>query len=204
MSTGEHQGLEPAGEKGVQAGETTLAQYDFTITYTGEGRDSLASEELAAGVMYDLRVKLERDFSARVKTVLGREADVRVVSLESGSIFGTLVIVLAAGITVYEFIAQYEDFYQSLNLIGEQLGALIRRYTREELGPQYRANASLTRLPAIREMTAALPASGPPAAAPAPEPTGAFQIFANPWFLVALIFVAFLLGVILALMYCLS
>ncbi len=49
----------------------------------------------------------------------------KLVRLERGSITGTIALVLAGGVRLYNIISQYRDFYESITLLREQLGALL-------------------------------------------------------------------------------
>jgi hypothetical protein len=172
-----------------------LAFYDFTLEISAEPGTEGELEELlwdkrtawVDKALEELKVQyLQPKFEYLIYPKL--------VRFEPGSITGTIAIVLAGGVALYNIISQYRDSYESITLLREQLGALLSRAAQNVLGwaavPGVPPVIVIVReylrrdLPGRREATVA-----PPIIAPPEE-----QRRATPWWMTAALGV--LIGVV--------
>jgi hypothetical protein len=125
-----------------------VASYDFTITFKVE---DLPYERVAD----DLRNAINEEFARQVESSFKGLVVVRLEPIGYGSVWGTVLLTLAAGVTIYQFIAQYRDFYDSLVLLRHQLRALIHRVLRERRPlPPSDVSVTLSSVPALMIMSA--------------------------------------------------
>lgn len=85
----------------------------------------------------DFRKDLEWEMRARLELLYGSIVYPRVTRMDRGSITGSLVILLAAGYSAFDFLSKYKGFYESLELLREQMTPVItnlsEKYLSEEL-----------------------------------------------------------------------
>lgn len=83
-------------------------------------------EEFEANLVPQLAREIESRFQERVSSIFSDDATVVVARVQPGSIWGTVLIVAAAGLEVYEFVSKYKDFRESCRLLGRHLESIIQ------------------------------------------------------------------------------
>lgn len=104
-----------------------LARFDFVVTF-GERFQREFGDEYEQILRQNVRAlgnDLSTNFDQYVRDTLGNEVTVRIDKLETGSIVGTITLILVASMSVYTYVSQYHDFVESLNLIRTQLQSRI-------------------------------------------------------------------------------
>jgi hypothetical protein len=106
-----------------------LARYDFVVTFGKRYQEEFRQnyDERLEKVINEMHESLSTDFTRFVRELLGDEVSVRIDKLESGSIVGTITLVLVSALSVYTYISQYHDFVESLELIRDQLYSKVTR-----------------------------------------------------------------------------
>ncbi len=92
---------------------------------------------------------IEEEFGNQVQYLFEGTVSTRIDRIETGSITGTVVLILGAGLAVYEFISKYRDFYDSLVLLKRQLRSFINQALQRAFRNSMRINTNvvLTRVP---------------------------------------------------------
>jgi hypothetical protein len=111
-----------------------LAFYDFTLEISAEPGTEGEVEKL----LWDKRMAWIDEALEELKVqYLQPKFEYliypKLVRLEQGSITGTVALVLAGGVTLYNIISQYRDFYESITLLGEHLRTLLSRAAQKVL-----------------------------------------------------------------------
>ena len=151
-----------APAQGMPSEIPTVARYDFLVVCRPPDEDDRVGawwEEYEGGAVNMIRDALEADFASEVQYIFQGLVDVRITRLEQGSIKGTVVLVLAAGMSLCEFTAHYRDFRDTLGLLRQHLRCVVDRVLRGAMPTRYyRLNVSLTRVPILEPPTPTRPA----------------------------------------------
>jgi len=138
---------------------TTLAEFEFSIhfdtreplrnryrgetsenydesAWSKEGPRPLRGEDVLLNRGRDFRRDLEREMKERLELLYGSAVYPRITRMERGSLTGTLVFILVAGYSAYDFISKYKDFYESLELLREQLEPVINQLSEKYLSQE--------------------------------------------------------------------
>jgi hypothetical protein len=154
-----------------------LAFYDFTLQISAESGTEGELEEL----LWDKKTEWIEEALEELKVqYLQPKFEYliypRLIRFERGSITGTIALVLAGGVALYNIISQYRDFYESITLLRQQLTALlnhaaqnvlewagvpgvppVRVIVREFLGPDLPGRREPPVIPPLEERRPAMP-----------------------------------------------
>jgi len=122
----------PKSSPTPQIQNSIIASYDFHIDYDPDEIGDMPQEFLLG----ECRGTIEGEFTRAVELAFGGYATVNIESLEFGSIFGTVTLVLVAGISFYEFASKYKDFYDSIVLLRQQLRSFMYSKMRRHFRPR--------------------------------------------------------------------
>jgi hypothetical protein len=114
---------------------TTEAQFD-DAQYEDSVPDSRFPEDLVWDRISAWRSEVLREIGERLRLKYGGLVYPRMVELRSGSVTGSILLVLAASMSVYEFISKYKDFNDSLFVLRDQIETIINRSTRLIIGEE--------------------------------------------------------------------
>jgi hypothetical protein len=164
-------GQRPYHEESFAPYEEFLAAYHFTIiTYAHEAVDPREAQDAAhesERVLSDtVRDALKLDIYPLVSSYFGDSVTVKIGPLQGGSIAGHIVLVLAAGESMYEFRSKYHDVADSLLLMQSQIRRILRatlRQTQIEFPVRHDVNVRLIQAPALRKDVSMAPVHPAPA-----------------------------------------
>lgn len=136
-----------------------IAKFDFIVDfYTGNDREYFnILEENREIILQSVEIAISTNFSEQVNTMFSGLLEVEIEKMEWGSVLGTVVLILSAGFTSYEFIGKYKDFYESLALLRQHLRALINRAIKKSIKNHfpyeipYRVNVTYTSVQDINQ-----------------------------------------------------
>jgi hypothetical protein len=99
------------------------------------------------------------EFAREVDRFFGGMVEARLYSIESGSIWGTVLLVLASGATFYEFVSKYKDFREGLLVLRQDFWSLTNRVVQGRLAglerrPEIHIDVTATPWMAVEERTA--------------------------------------------------
>ena len=100
----------------------------------------------------------------------GEDLTTVVESYEVASITGSIVLLLAAGLSVANFLSKYKDFYESLNLLDEHLNIILSRATHEVIQERYPGYVGAPQVSVDLESAIKPPPSVKSPASPKPPP----------------------------------
>jgi len=114
-------------QRSAQQDSNVLARYDFVVTFGEQFQREFGNEyeQILRRNVKVLGDDLSTSFDQYVRETLGNEVAVRIDKLETGSIVGTITLVLVASMSLYTYVSQYHDFFESLKLIRTQLQSRI-------------------------------------------------------------------------------
>ena len=146
-------------EESFVAYEEFLAAYHFTIiTYAHGAVDPREAQDVAhesERVLSDtIRDALRLDIYPLVSSFFGDFVTVKIGPLQGGSIAGHIVLMLAAGESLYAFRSKYHDVTDSLLLMQSQIRRILRatlRQTQIEFSVTHDVNVRLIGAPALRK-----------------------------------------------------
>jgi hypothetical protein len=100
-----------------------IARYDFLVDYSTIFREENPRNlgDFEFELLQNIGQLITTDFAARVESIFDGLVEVRLERLEQGSVVGTVLLVLAAGISILDFVSKYKDLYESLVLIRQHL-----------------------------------------------------------------------------------
>lgn len=158
-------------EEPFAAYEEFLAAYHFTIiTYADGAVDPREAQNVAhesERVLSDtVRDALKLDIYPLVSSYFGDFVTVKIGPLQGGSIAGHIVLVLAAGESIYEFRSKYRDVNDTLVLIQSQIRRILRatlRRTQIQFPVRHDVNVRLIKAPALRKDVSVPPVHSAPA-----------------------------------------
>jgi hypothetical protein len=125
----------------------SLARLNFLVTFNYDSPKDNYIEE--SKLLHTIELAVEREFADVVSMLFNGQVKVRIERLQKGSVFGTLALVLVSGVSVYQFIAQYQDFHDSLVLLRQHLNSLLNNEVRQVSGnrPNIRPTVLVTAAP---------------------------------------------------------
>jgi hypothetical protein len=155
--------LFPKSSRSSPIENNIIASYDFKIAFDEEyafKRLSELNQPVELFLLDECRTTIEDDFARAVETSFKGFVTVRIESIEFGSIWGTVTLALVAGLSFYEFVSKYKDFYDSIVLLRQQLRAFMysrmSRHFRGSSRNTLNVEVTLSSLPA---MVAFMPAT---------------------------------------------
>jgi hypothetical protein len=132
-------------EVSLSVGET-IARYDFFVALDDQlmkdGWDEL--ERLQDRAIFTLRNFILKDFGPNVRTMFDNLVDIQIERLERGSVIGTVTLVLAAGISISDFMNRFDDFHASLRLLKQQLRSIVSAAMLRLMGTTYQYQVQVT------------------------------------------------------------
>jgi hypothetical protein len=169
-------------EDTLSIGET-IARYDFFVALDDqlikEGWDEL--DRLQDRAIFTLRNFILKDFGPNVRSMFDNLVDIQIERLEKGSVIGTVTLVLAAGVTVSDFMNHFDDFNAGLRLLKQQLRSIISSAMLRLMGTAYQYQVQVT----LSTVTFKPPAPmGIPSTGQA-QPAGFHNLPVLVWYLIA-------------------
>jgi hypothetical protein len=132
-------------EESLSIGEI-IARYDFFVALDDqlikEGWDEL--DRLQDRAIFTLRNFILKDFGPNVRSMFDNLVDIQIERLEKGSVIGTVTLVLAAGVSIADFMMRYDDFNASLRLLKQQLRSIVSGAMLRLLGTTYQYQVQVT------------------------------------------------------------
>jgi hypothetical protein len=123
-----------------------IARYDFFVALDDqlmkEGWEEL--ERLQDRAIFTLRNFILKDFGPNVRTMFDNLVDIQIERLERGSVIGTVTLVLAAGVTISDFMTRFDDFNASLRLLKQQLRSIVSAAMQRLMGTAYQYQVQVT------------------------------------------------------------
>jgi hypothetical protein len=132
-------------DESLSMGET-IARFDFFVALDDqlmkEGWEEL--ERLQDRAIFTLRNFILKDFGPNVRTIFDNLVDIQIERLERGSVIGTVTLVLAAGVTISDFMNRFDDFNASLRLLKQQLRSIVSGAMLRLMGTTYQYQVQIT------------------------------------------------------------
>jgi hypothetical protein len=123
-----------------------IARYDFFVALDDqlmkEGWEEL--ERLQDRAIFTLRNFILKDFGPNVRTMFDNLVDIQIERLERGSVIGTVTLVLAAGVSISDFMTRFDDFNASLRLLKQQLRSIVSAAMQRLMGTAYQYQVQVT------------------------------------------------------------
>ena len=98
-----------------------LASIGFSLSISLIGPDSASNASDAEDYIWENREtwknELKKEIDEELTAKYGQDVYSEVIRLERGSIIAQVVLVLAVGVAIYEFLSKYKDFYESVSLL---------------------------------------------------------------------------------------
>ena len=132
----------PSGSQEQPVEVQTIARYDFIVDLNWREFPEIDESTL----FQPIGNAIEDEFGSQVQSIFEGMVTVRITRLRTGSIIGTVLLVLASGVTVYEFLSKYKDFYDSLVLLRQHLRSILDKTVRPRI-PRSILNVALTQVP---------------------------------------------------------
>lgn len=113
-----------------------VARYDFYVSFisrlpNSDNRDidnRQLLQEIQQLAVEAINNNLTESISQELVSRFGNVLQPRII-VQRGSVIGSVILVLAAGVSFFDFASKYKDFHESLLLIRQQIRTTINRTT---------------------------------------------------------------------------